>query len=127
MEALRAAVRALLEGVEVPLARAQHVRRPRPERAWIDPGAARRRQRAGRPDRCAGCLPDRVLDLFCDDSAFGEWRSVAKAIGVSLEGDSILGLRQPLSLGGTMTAGNLVVADLFEYYESTAEVLANLR
>ncbi|MGZ6092715.1 MAG: hypothetical protein ACXWUG_11870 [Polyangiales bacterium] len=46
---------------------------------------------------------------------------------MSLEGDSILGLRQPLSLGGTMTAGNLVVADLFEYYESTAEVLANLR
>lgn len=72
-------------------------------------------------------LPDGVLDIFCDDSGYKKWRTAAKAAKVKLEGDAILGIKKPLPLGGTLTPDNFVVADLFDYYASTADVYRKAR
>ena len=67
-------------------------------------------------------LPDRVLDVFSDDSAYQKWNAAAKTQKSKLEDDMILGIKKPLPVGGTMAASNFIVADLFEYYETTADV-----
>ena len=55
-------------------------------------------------------LPDGVLDVFCDDSAYKKWRAAAKTEKVKLESDMILGIKKPLPLGGSMSVDNFVVA-----------------
>lgn len=64
-------------------------------------------------------LPQRQLPEFLDRAVYDEWR---RRSGRHLEPDHILGARQPLGLGGSMTLGNFQEEEIVQYYRTTAPI-----
>lgn len=64
-------------------------------------------------------LPEEPKPEFLDDSIYQEWRSQADNL---LDTQQILAIKQPLSLEGKMELANFQVENIFDYYQSTAEI-----
>jgi len=70
-------------------------------------------------DLFGSLLPDRILDVFCNDAAYAIWR---KKGGEMPETDDILAIKVPVPLGGGMKPENFTVEDTFSFYETTAPI-----
>jgi hypothetical protein len=68
-------------------------------------------------------LPHCKIPGFSDSSLYDQFLSVSPT---RLEPDEILAAKTPLSLGGTMTAENFQVENIFEYYRTTAAIYTPL-
>lgn len=66
-------------------------------------------------------LPKDELRNFLDDGLYRKWVQKNK---VRPEMQDILGLKQPLPLGGTMELDNVQLENIVEYYESSAPIYA---
>ncbi|MEM7574082.1 MAG: hypothetical protein AAF433_14335 [Bacteroidota bacterium] len=64
-------------------------------------------------------LPQERQPKFLDDNIYQEWRSQGSQ---ELESQQILAIKQPLSLEGKMELANFQVENIFDYYQSTAEI-----
>jgi hypothetical protein len=65
-------------------------------------------------------LPRNELTGFLDDAAYRDWlteNNVAR-----LELDDVLGIKIPQALGGTLTASNLQLDGMVDYYQTTAPI-----
>jgi hypothetical protein len=66
-------------------------------------------------------LPERLIPHFLDDSVYRAWQ---RSTGRTLEGDLVLGPKIPEGLGGELTLANVMLDDIFAYYESMAPIHA---
>lgn len=66
-------------------------------------------------------LPDRHMPHFLDTTVYEQW---LRGAGRFLAADEILGIRQPLPLGGEMTLENFTTMNIFDYYRATGPVYA---
>lgn len=67
-------------------------------------------------------MPRGKLPAFTDDTAYRAWRT---ANGVDRLGlDDVLGIKVPKALGGTLTADNLQLDGIVDYYQTTAPIYA---
>ncbi|HET6232746.1 MAG TPA: hypothetical protein VFE05_21910 [Longimicrobiaceae bacterium] len=64
-------------------------------------------------------LPERRLPGFHDSSLYDAWNEVTKQ---RLDLGEGLVIKEPLSLGGTMEAGNFDIEELVPYYRSTGPI-----
>jgi len=67
-------------------------------------------------------LPRNELPEFLDDSAYKTWIKENDAGRLDL--DDVLGIKVPKSLGGKLTAGNLQIDGIVDYYQTTAPIYA---
>jgi hypothetical protein len=68
-------------------------------------------------------LPRRELPTFLDDSAYQQWREENNAGRLDL--DDVLGIKVPRALGGQLTADNVQLDGIVDYYQSTAPIYAD--
>lgn len=68
-------------------------------------------------------LPQHKIPGFSDSRIYDQFLSASRT---RLDPDEILAVKTPLSLGGTMTAENFQVENIFAYYRTTAAIYAPL-
>jgi hypothetical protein len=67
-------------------------------------------------------LPRGELPGFLDDHAYKQWRVAHDADRLDL--DDVLGIKVPKGLGGKLTADNLQLDGMVDYYQTTAPIYA---
>lgn len=67
-------------------------------------------------------LPRNELGQFLDDEAYREWLHQNEV--ASLDFDDVLGFKVPQALGGSLTADNLQLDGIVEYYRTTGPIYA---
>ena len=90
-----------------------HVLDPVNVRYWTDP-------QIGFLNLCSNWLPRGRLPNFLDHEPYDEWLNANG--NVELELRDILGFKVPIPLGGEMSAANLQLDDIVEYYKSTGPI-----
>lgn len=93
-----------------------HLVDPLQVRYWSDPNISLL-------NLCGNFLPQRRVPGFLDSEAHDDW--IAANGDVELELDDILGLKVPLSLGGELSADNLQLDGIVDYYRTTGPIYAD--
>jgi hypothetical protein len=64
------------------------------------------------------------LPAFLDDRVYNQWRQQHGLAGARLDFDDMLGAKVPRPLGGTLTADNLQLEPITDYYRTTGPIYA---
>lgn len=72
---------------------------------------------------CGRALPRNEIPDFLDHGAYDAWRKQHPDAELGL--DDVLGVKVPLSLGGTLTVDNLQLDGIVDYYQTTAPIYAD--
>lgn len=69
-------------------------------------------------------LPNNKIPHFSDSKLYDAFLKITNT--KHLETDEILAIKTPLALGGTLTADNFQIENIFDYYKSTAAIYVPL-